>query len=72
MRNTEELRASLVDLFKGLKDGTVEPKLAAEMNNTAGKIISTVKLELDYMAITGKNTRMQFMEPSEPTIKAIE
>ena len=34
--------------FNGLKDGSLEPKIASEMNNSAGKIINSVKVQLEY------------------------
>jgi hypothetical protein len=48
MKNITELRDTLINLYGDLKTGAVEPKLAAEMNNTAGKIIGSLKVELDY------------------------
>lgn len=44
----EELHAELSAVFLGLKNGTVKPVVAVEMNNAAGKIINLAKLRLDY------------------------
>ena len=48
MKNIKELRTSLQENYEKLKDGTMERALVGELNNTAGKIISTVVTELKY------------------------
>lgn len=48
MENIKELRKSLVDVFNGVKSGKIGPKEAAGMNNTSGKIMTTVKVQLEY------------------------
>lgn len=48
MNNITEMRAHLSTLFEDLKCGAIEVKVASEMNNTAGKIISSLKVQLDY------------------------
>jgi hypothetical protein len=48
MKNITEMREQLSTLFSQLKDGSVDVKIAAEMNNTAGKIINSLRVELDY------------------------
>lgn len=50
-RTIADLRADLDQLFMDLKSGAVKPAEAIEMNNAAGKIIATVKMELNgYVA----------------------
>jgi len=46
--NIAELQKELFEVFNGLRDGTVDIKDAVEINNTAGKISGTVKLQLTY------------------------
>lgn len=48
MKTVTELRNELFEVFQELRDGTLSPKQAAEINNCAGKIINSVKLELEY------------------------
>ena len=45
--NIDELRRGLAKLFADIGNQTVEPKRAKEMNNAAGKMIGTVRAELD-------------------------
>lgn len=62
MKNIEELRSELANIFNGLKSGDVEPKVAAELNNSAGKMINTVKVELEYAALRKKQPKIDFLE----------
>lgn len=48
MENITELRNNLADLFEQIRTDAIDVKHAAEMNNTAGKIIASLKVELDY------------------------
>ena len=48
MKTMEELRNQLLDTAEGLEGGTIDLKVAAELNNTAGKIINTVRTQLEY------------------------
>ena len=48
MKTMEELRNQLLDAAEGLEGGTIDLKVAAELNNTAGKIINTVRTQLEY------------------------
>lgn len=48
MKNITEMREQLSTLFVQLKAGAIDTKVAAEMNNTAGKIINSLRVELDY------------------------
>ena len=50
----EEVTAGLMETFRGLRDGTIKPKEAQELNNTAGKIISAYKARLAYHALRGE------------------
>ena len=63
MRNMEEVRAALSDVYNGLKGGTIKPNEACEMNNACGKIINTVKMELEYAALLKERHIIQFLEP---------
>jgi len=47
MNHISELTTELSALYTGLKNGTVDVKIAAEMNNTAGKIINTQRVQLE-------------------------
>lgn len=62
MQNIKELRDELAEVFTNLKKGKIENKTAAEMNNAAGKMINTVKLELEYSALNKSKKKIEFLE----------
>lgn len=70
MKNMDEVRAALTSVYNGLKDGSVKPNIACEMNNACGKIINTVKLELEYYALIKETPHIRFLQSEEP--KGIE
>ena len=47
-KTMEVLRNELVELLNAINNEEIDLKVAAEMNNTAGKIINTVRAQLDY------------------------
>lgn len=48
MKNIEQLRDNLTRPFEKIKTGECDVKVATELNNTAGKIIATCKVQLEY------------------------
>jgi len=55
-----ELRNELQVIFRELRDGKLEPRQAKEMNNAAGKIIGTLKVELEYSHLRGEKPKIAF------------
>ena len=62
MKNITELNTHLTDLYQALKDGTIDVKTAAEMNNTAGKIINVQKVQLEYAALRSASPAIPFLD----------
>ena len=62
MKTMKELRKELASVFEGLKDGSVELKDAAEMNNTAGKIINTARTQLEYSKLRKEKPDIDFLK----------
>jgi len=56
-----DLRDQLLAVFDGLRDGTVMPKDAIEINNTAGKVINSAKVQLAYAALRGEAPNIPFL-----------
>lgn len=54
-------------MFAGLKAGKINPKVSKEMNNAAGKVIATAKVELEYEAAKQRNSGLiiPFLEGSK-------
>lgn len=61
MKNVHEMRRELVAIFSGVKANTLDLKKAAEMNNTIGKMLGTLKVELAYAALTGRKPNIPFI-----------
>jgi hypothetical protein len=57
-----ELREDLLRVYDGLRDGSIEPKEAKEINNTAGKIIASAKAQLEYSAVRGEKPEIEFLK----------
>jgi hypothetical protein len=64
------IRNHLLAVFNGLRDGSVEAKEAVEINNTAGKIISSCKVQLAYHAMRGERPEIEFLN-CPPTTKTL-
>jgi hypothetical protein len=65
MNHISELTTELSALYTGLKNGTVDVKIATEMNNTAGKIINTQRVQLEYAELCKQQPNIVFMKPKE-------
>jgi len=65
MNHISELTTELSTLYTGLKNGTVDVKIAAEMNNTAGKIINTQRVQLEYAELCKQQPDIAFMKPKK-------
>lgn len=61
MKNICELSADLARLYGELRSGEVDIKLATELNNTAGKIISAHKVQLAYHALRDEKPSIPFL-----------
>lgn len=62
MKNIIELRTELSKIFNDLKKGRIEAKVASEMNNAAGKIINTVKVQLEYASQRKEKPDIDFLD----------
>lgn len=67
MTTITDIRNDLVNVFNKLRDGTMDAKEAVEINNTAGKIISSAKVQLAYAALRGERPDIAFL--AEPIIE---
>lgn len=62
MTTITDIRNDLVNVFNKLRDGTLEAKDAVEINNTAGKIIASAKVQLAYAALRGEQPDIPFLQ----------
>lgn len=52
--NIDDLRAVLSDEIRSIRDGEATAARVNAVSNAAGKILSTVKLQMEYYRLTGK------------------
>lgn len=64
MKNITELRASLADNYEKMKAGEMEIKVGSELSNAAGKILNSLKVELEYNQVLGLKKQIEFLEQS--------
>ena len=62
MKNISELTTELSALYEALKNGTIDVKVATEMNNTAGKIINSQRVQLEYAELRKEQPDILFMQ----------
>lgn len=62
MQNVKELRDSLIENYKMLKSGTMPISMGKELANTAGKVLNSVKIELEYKHLTGSDKKIEFLD----------
>lgn len=62
MKHISELTTELTTLYEALKSGGVDVKIATEMNNTAGKIINTQRVQLEYAELRKEQPDIEFMK----------
>ncbi len=61
MTNVVDMRNELLNVFTELREGTIKLSIAQELNNTAGKILNTVKVELAKAALCGEKPVIAFL-----------
>jgi len=61
MKNINDVRKELSQLFSDLKNDIIDYKKAKELNNCAGKIINSLKVELEYHALRREKPLMRYL-----------
>ena len=61
MKDINELRENLSKVFSDLRSFEITPKEASELNNCAGKIINSLKVELEYKALKDGIPNIDFL-----------
>lgn len=62
MKNVEELRKELSEVFQALKEGSINLKQASEMTNVAGRMIASSKAQLEYYALRKESPKIPFLD----------
>lgn len=61
VNNIQELRKMLCKTLIEVKSGQCDVSQATEVNNAAGKIVQTAKLEMDYAKSRKETPMIEFM-----------
>jgi len=61
MKNVVDLRNELIKIFEQLKAKEISHTDAKELNNSAGKIINSVKIELEYAGLCKVTPNIAFL-----------
>jgi hypothetical protein len=64
MQNITELRKSLADNYTKMKANKMNIALGKELSNAAGKIINSLKVELEYNQLLGIKDKIEFLDNS--------
>ena len=62
MENITELRTSLSDNYIKMKAGKMGLNVGKELANTAGKIINSIKVELEYNSMLGLKEQIPYLQ----------
>jgi hypothetical protein len=65
MQNITDLRTSLADNYTKMKANKMGINLGKELANTAGKIINSLKVELEYNSMMGIKEVIPFLKKTK-------
>jgi hypothetical protein len=65
MKNVDELRGQLADVFAKLRAGEIKPGEAAELANLAGKMISSAKVQVEYYVLRKEAPTIEFLRSGD-------
>ena len=71
MKNMNELRNELSEVFAGLRNGSIQPSEAAEMSNVAGKMINSAKVQIEYYALRKEQPTINFLASTDDVGESI-
>lgn len=71
-RNIVELRNRLLENYGRIEQKKMPLNLAKELSNHAGKILSSVKFEMEYNQMMKNNVKIEFLEVVPPTEESTE
>ena len=60
-KDINELREQLLDAFDWVKQDARRANQVKEMTNAAGKVLSTVKAQMEYAVIKGEEPEIEFL-----------
>lgn len=68
MKNITEMRKRLATVFDDLEKGTIDPRVAKQMNNSAGKILYSIRVELEQASLRCEKPDVDWLKKPEPKV----
>tara|TARA_R110000868_G_scaffold246665_1_gene503243 strand:- start:84 stop:284 length:201 start_codon:yes stop_codon:yes gene_type:complete len=65
MKNVNELRKNLSEIFEQLQNKSISTNEAAELANLAGKMISSAKVQIEYYALRKESPVINFLKSED-------
>jgi len=65
VKTMNDVTEQLMNLYSDVRNGVIDLKEAAELNNTAGKIINSVKVQTEYYALAKVNPKIKAITGEE-------
>lgn len=65
MRDIVSLRDELATMYDNVKANKVDADQAKMLTNVAGKIIGSLRVELEYAALNGEEPDIEFLKKSK-------
>jgi hypothetical protein len=62
MKNAQEVRDRLSQVFDSLESGEIDAKKASEFANIAGKMINSAKVQIEYYALKKELPAISFLD----------
>lgn len=69
MKNIHEVRKETAKVFEGMKSGEIDHKLGSELVNAVGKIIQSLKVEIEYYALREEKPTIPYFAPEKDESK---
>lgn len=65
MKNIDELREKLAEAYEKTEKSHMKTTVAAELANIAGKMINSVKVQIEYHALRKEAPTIKFLESNK-------
>ena len=62
MNNITQLRKDLTENYEQMKSGDMDLKQGKELSNCAGKILQSLKVELEYQSLMGTTKKIDYLD----------
>jgi hypothetical protein len=62
MKNVSEMRTRLSKVFDDLETGKVDPRVAKQMNNSAGKILYSIRVQLEQSSLRNERPDIDWLK----------